>query len=95
MDPAAIRKGSYYYNGVFGLDWQVRQVTEYSDSGISATNTDDNLSYKVIAGKNRRHIEITNWKAFAEWARYEVCLDNNSWQRVEDPSCPTGIENAA
>lgn len=95
MDPTAIRMGSYYCNGAFGPDWQVRQVTEYSDSVTSATHADDNLSYRVIAGKKRRHTEITTRKALAEWARYEVSLNENSWQRVNTTNAPIVMDNAA
>ncbi|MGD8618674.1 MAG: HPP family protein [Gammaproteobacteria bacterium] len=89
--PADIRAGRDYCNGAFGPDWQVRRIinSRHSDAG-------EIVSYRVVAGSKRRQTGSASREAFAGWARYEVRLNENSWQRVgtasrraapENPSC--------
>ena len=54
MDPADIHVGSYYCNGTFGPDWQVRQVIRCSGSGAAGPSAEDTLSWRVAAGSQRR-----------------------------------------
>ncbi len=86
IDPADIRVGSYYCNGTFGPDWQVRRVIECSGSGGREPSADDTLSYRVAAGNQRRRTGASSRERFAAWARYEVCLNETSWQRVQTRS---------
>ncbi|MFZ0469038.1 MAG: HPP family protein [Thiogranum sp.] len=95
MDPADIRVGSYYCNGSFGPDWQVRHVTDHSDSGTAESKADDTLRYRVVAGKQRRRTGVTSRETFAGWARYEVCRNENSWQRIDAIPSPVVTDNAA
>ena len=75
-----IRLGLYYSNGKYGNDWEVRQVVD--ESGKSRSDQDQ-VIYKVVAGKNRRGSGTMTREQFAQWARYEVFLNENSWQRVQ------------
>jgi CBS-domain-containing membrane protein len=74
-----IKLGLYYSNGKYGADWAVRQVVD--ESGKSRSDQDQ-VIYKVVAGKNRRGSGTMTREQFAQWARYEVFLNENSWQRV-------------
>lgn len=92
--PADIRIGSYYCNGAFGPDWQVRQVV----SGIGGTTPEDRdvLAFRVVAGYQRRSTGTASRAALAEWASYEVCRNENSWQRTGNlPPCSTVTGDAA
>jgi hypothetical protein len=42
----------------------------------------DQIIYKVVAGKGRRSSGTMKRQDFAAWAKYEVFLNENSWQRV-------------
>ncbi|MGD8617143.1 MAG: HPP family protein [Gammaproteobacteria bacterium] len=88
MDPADIRAGSYYCNGSFGPDWQVRRVIECTPSGASEPTGEDTVTYRVVAGNRRRQLGIASLEAFADWSRYEVWLNENSWQRIDSAPCP-------
>jgi len=74
-----IMLGHYYSNGEYGDDWQVRQIID--ESGESDLDRDQ-VIYRVMAGKNRRSCGILKRYEFVEWAKYEVFLNENSWQRV-------------
>jgi CBS domain-containing membrane protein len=70
--------GKSYSNGDYGADWSVRQVVDES------TQPDrDQVIYRVVAGKDRRSTGVCTREEFANWARYEVFRNENSWQRVE------------
>ncbi len=74
-----IKLGLYYSNGMYGDDWSVRRVVDESGN----PNPDrDLIIYKVIAGKDRRSSGTMRREDFANWAKYEVFLNENSWQRV-------------
>lgn len=74
-----VRLGHYYSNGEYGNLWSVRQIIDQSepDNGESAL-----VIYKTVAGKDRRSTGTMSREAFADWAKYEVYLNENSWQRV-------------
>ena len=95
MAPEDIRVGGYYCNGAFGPHWQVRLVVEIMDDGMTVGTTNATVIYKVVAGHMRRRMDTAGRAAFAEWARYEVRLNENSWQRVETTHCPVVTGNAA
>ena len=78
MKPSEIKIGSAYSNGDFGNSWYVWQVVDiYTDS-------DNQLiaRYRVMAGENRRKTFSFILEEFAEKVRYEVELNENSWQRI-------------
>jgi len=72
--------GNYYSNGLYGADWQVRQII---DMASPMKSPDDLLIYKIVAGYGRRNTGTTSFRNFANWCRYEVLLNENSWQRKE------------
>lgn len=75
-----IKLGRYYSNGEYGGSWSVRHIVDESDDP-HAGNGD--VIYKTVAGKGRRSSGIVSREDFANWARYEVFLNETSWQRVE------------
>jgi len=82
LRPADIRPGGNYCNGAFGPDWQVRQVIDSAGTGTPGSGKSGMVTYRVVAGNRRRRTGVTEREAFAGWARYEVFLNENSWQRV-------------
>ncbi|MCW9013464.1 MAG: HPP family protein [Gammaproteobacteria bacterium] len=78
LKPADLQLGNYYGNGLFGSDWQVRQII---DMTTPMTSTEDLLKYKIVAGPDRRNTGTSSFDAFAKWASYEVFLNESSWQR--------------
>ena len=43
----------------------------------------DQVIYRVVAGKDRRSTGVCTREEFANWAKYEVFRNENSWQRTE------------
>jgi CBS-domain-containing membrane protein len=86
MYPADIRIGRCYCNGAFGQDWQVRRVIDSAGPGTTESSADGTIVYRVVAGSKRRQTGAARREDFAVWARYEVCLNENSWQRVATKS---------
>ncbi|HEY9050603.1 MAG TPA: HPP family protein [Gammaproteobacteria bacterium] len=74
-----IKLGHCYSNGEYGSNWSVRQVVD--ESGNPRPDRDQ-IIYKVIAGKGRRSSGTMSREEFALWAKYEVYLNENSWQRI-------------
>jgi CBS-domain-containing membrane protein len=74
-----IKLGRYYSNGEYGDKWCIRQVID--ESGDERPERDQ-VIYKVVAGRGRRGTGTVSREAFAQWAKYEVYLNENSWQRV-------------
>ncbi len=74
-----IKLGHTYSNGEYGHDWSVRQVVDESDKKRPGQ---DQIIYKVVAGKDRRSSGTLSRDEFTQWAQYEVYLNENSWQRV-------------
>jgi CBS-domain-containing membrane protein len=72
-----LQPGHYYSNGEYGADWQVRQIIDMSGEPAAP---DSLLIYKVVAGADRRKTGTISFGEFARWARYEVVLNENSWQ---------------
>ena len=79
----AITLGHYYCNGEYGEAWSVRRVIDESSQG-----NDDKIIFRTVAGKDRRHTGVSSREEFARWARYEVYLNENSWQRVIETTKP-------
>ena len=74
-----IKPGNTYSNGAYGRSWGVRQVIEFSLDGESG---EEMVSFKGIAGACRRKTGLCTLAEFERWARYEVALNENSWQRI-------------
>lgn len=68
-----IQYGRCYSNGIYGAKWAVYQVT--------AEHGDGTVSFKVVAGANRRRTGTMPREEFARWAQYEVVLKENEWVR--------------
>jgi CBS domain-containing membrane protein len=74
-----IKLGHFYSNGEYGNNWSVRQVVDESDKTRPGQ---DEIIYKVVAGKDRRNSGTLSREDFTRWSKYEVELNENSWQRV-------------
>ncbi|OQW90865.1 MAG: hypothetical protein BWK79_18535 [Beggiatoa sp. IS2] len=80
MQSSAIKLNSYYSNGQYGHQWIVRQViAEFGNTDAGQ----DMITYKIIVGEGRRTTQNCTREEFAQWARYEVMRDENSWRPVE------------
>lgn len=69
----------YYSNGAYGRAWGVRLVTAIAED-IEAGHA--LVHFKGVAGQCRRKAGTCLLAEFAAWARYQVALNENSWQRV-------------
>jgi CBS-domain-containing membrane protein len=78
LQPDQLELGHYYSNGLYGEDWQVRQII---DMPSPMTSPNSLLIYKVVAGASRRSNGSCSFEDFARWASYQVFLNENSWQR--------------
>lgn len=74
MEPADIRLGAYYSNGVSGDGWSVRRIVD-ADPGSS----DGNVIWRSVAGHDRNETGISTRRDFAAWARCEVVRAENAW----------------
>lgn len=74
-----IKLGHYYSNGQYGTNWAIRQVVDQADEPRPSS---DLIIFKTVAGNGRRRSGSMSRDDFARWARYEVYLNENSWQRV-------------
>jgi CBS-domain-containing membrane protein len=88
LRPEDIVLGRYYSNDSHDTRWQIRHVVDMP----VAESPNDLLIYKVVAGSDRRSSGTLSRADFARWARHEVFLNENSWQRAESPptSAPPG-----
>jgi len=77
--PFEIKPGNTYSNGAYGRSWGVRQVIEFS---LDAESGEETVAFKGIAGACRRKTGLCTLAEFQRWARYEVALNENSWQRI-------------
>lgn len=73
MTPSQIKLNHYYSNAQYGHHWAVRQIVAVEQ---------DEITYKVVAGKNRRELNHCSRIAFVDWAVYEVVRNENSWQKA-------------
>jgi hypothetical protein len=79
MPHEAIQSGRYYSNGAYGRAWGVRQVITCAPDPNTG---EERVSFRGMAGSCRRKQGNASLTDFAAWARYEVSLNENSWQRV-------------
>lgn len=77
--PFDILPGNYYSNGAYGRSWGVRQVLTLTDDEVGGGAS---ISFRGVAGTCRRKKGRCSLDEFRAWARYEVALNENSWQRV-------------
>lgn len=70
-----IKYGGCYSNGIYGARWAVYQITREHDDGT--------VTFKVVAGANRRKSATLPRADFARWAQYEVVLKENEWVRLD------------
>jgi hypothetical protein len=77
--PFEIRIGGYFSNGSYGRSWGVRQVLEFTPDPECG---EELVHFKGIAGTCRRKTGQCTLEEFRRWARYEVALNENSWQRI-------------
>lgn len=77
--PIEIKSGNTYSNGAYGRSWGVRLVIAFS---LDAESGEETVAFKGIAGACRRKIGLCTLSEFRQWARYEVALNENSWQRI-------------
>jgi CBS domain-containing membrane protein len=83
LHPADICIGRYYSNGEFGPLWQVRQVIGDTNMEAAETSMNATVTYRIVAGHKRRQKVSSSRQEFANWARYEVYRNENSWQRID------------
>lgn len=79
MQANEIIPGRYYSNGAYGRVWGVRQVLDYS---LDPESGEETVRFKGMAGACRRKTGLCTLDEFCRWAKYEVRLNENSWQRV-------------
>jgi hypothetical protein len=80
LDPFfQISPGKTYSNGAYGRSWGVRQVIECVFDAESGAET---VAFRGVAGACRRKTGRCTLAEFRLWARYEVALNENSWQRI-------------
>lgn len=80
MPPPHLQPGHYYSNGAYGRAWGVRLILSvFPDSEYGG----DAVRFRGMAGACRRKQGVCPLDEFARWAKYEVALNENSWQRVD------------
>lgn len=77
--PLELRRGAYYSNGSYGRSWGVREVTGFD---LDAETGEETVAFRGLAGICRRKTGLCTVAEFRAWARHEVVLNENSWQRV-------------
>lgn len=73
-----INVDAYYSNGAYGRNWGVRRVVALEDD----PDLGPAVRFAGVAGRCRRQKGLCSLAAFEEWARHEVRLNENSWQRI-------------
>lgn len=77
--PLKLRAQAYFSNGAYGRAWGVRQIVEF---GLDPECGEETVRFRGIAGACRRKTGECTLAEFADWARYEVALNENAWLRV-------------
>ncbi len=76
-----LKRGHYYSNGEYGTLWSVRQIADWVET---VTDGEEELTYKVVAGANRRSSGVMLRNEFSRWAKHEVSRDEDNWRRVDE-----------
>ncbi len=79
MRRAALGLHRYYSNGAYGRAWGVRLIVGI---GTDPETGIDTVTFKGVAGQCRRKTGSCALDEFSAWAKYEVALNENSWQRI-------------
>ena len=79
LNPEHLKLGRYYSNGETGANWSIRQLIDESEN---QPTRDSLIIYKVVAGQGRPENGVMRRQDFSRWARYEVKLNDHSWERV-------------
>lgn len=79
MAAPEIAPGRYYSNGAYGRAWGVRLVLALTPTAEPGHTL---VRFKGMAGVCRRKSGECSLEEFHRWAKYEVQLNENSWQRV-------------
>jgi hypothetical protein len=87
MDATTIAQYRYYSNGAYGRSWGVRLVAAIT---VEPESGETMVAFKGVAGTCRRKIARCTLGEFSSWAKYEVALNENSWQRVQEQESPPG-----
>lgn len=74
-----IQPGHYYSNGAYGRAWGVRRVVDFS---LDEETGEETVRFRGMAGTCRRKAGECTLDEFLSWARHEVALNENSWQRI-------------
>ena len=82
LEVSQLKLGHYYSNGETGANWSVRQLIDASEGEPSK---DSLIIYKVVAGMGRLETGAMRRQEFVQWAKYEVCLNQHSWEQVNTP----------
>lgn len=75
-----LKPSHYYSNGAYGRTWGVRMIMALlpdPDTG------EDMVHFKGVAGSSRRQSGSMPVDEFRRWAKYEVCLVENDWKRID------------
>lgn len=75
-----IKPAHYYSNGAYGRTWGVRMVMTIRPDPDSG---EDMVHFKGVAGSSRRQTGSVPVDEFRRWAKYEVCLVENDWKRID------------
>jgi len=81
VKPHDVQLGSYYSNGRYGQDWSVRQIVDEPANHDESSGT-ELVTYRVVAGKDRRARGTCSREQFADWARYQVSRNENCWRKA-------------
>lgn len=77
-----LKNGHYYSNGEYGDLWSVRQIVDWAEA--DDTGGEEKLIYKTVAGAGRRSSGVMSKNEFSRWAKHEVVLVDENWQRVDE-----------
>lgn len=77
-----LKNGHYYSNGEYGKLWSVRQIVDWSEADDDSG--EEQLIYKTVAGAGRRSSGVMSKNEFSRWAKHEVVLVDENWQRVDE-----------
>lgn len=65
-----LKDGRFYSNGALGESWNIKQITEI---------TPQQVTYKVIAGKDSGEFKTCDPRFFNRWALFEVEREQGCW----------------
>lgn len=69
-----VKLSHYYSNGLYGKQWQIRQIIDESTNAVI---------YKNIEGPDAGKNASTTKDEFSRWAKFEVYQEGNQWLRID------------